>query len=61
MYSTSSKEKLEAAATFVAVLVLAAAPPVALALIERKERHPFRPGRATKSVGQTANPMVIGA
>ena len=49
MYYASSKNKLEAAGTVAASLLLAAGPPAALAAIQRHEARLARQSRQTSS------------
>ena len=51
VYSASSKTKLEAVATVAATLLLAAAPPVALAVVQR---HLALPPRQSRRAAQAA-------
>jgi hypothetical protein len=55
MYSASSKDKLEAAATVAASLLLAAGPPAALAAIQRHEARLARQSRQTAAQAECAN------
>ena len=55
MYSTSSKNKLEAAATVAASLLLAAGPPAALAAIQHHEARLARQLRQTAAHAASAN------
>jgi hypothetical protein len=55
MYSASSKNKLEAAATVAASLLLAAGPPAALAAIQLHEAHLARQSRQTAARAEGAN------
>jgi len=63
MYSATSKEKLEAAATIAAVVFLAVAPPTALAAIERHEARRSRPQRpaADRAAGRTSTADISSA
>jgi len=55
MYSASSKNKLEAAATVAAFLLIAAGPPAALAAIERHETRLARKSSQTAARGASAD------
>jgi len=55
MYSESAKNKLEAAATIAASLLLAAGPPAALAAIQRHEARLARQSRQTAVRAADAN------
>jgi len=55
MYSESAKNKLEAAATVAASLLLAAGPPAALAAIARHEARLARQSRQTTAQAAGAN------
>ena len=55
MYSESAKNKLEAAATVAASLLLAAGPPAAVAAIQRHEARLARQSRQTAAQGAGAD------
>ena len=63
MYPSSSKNKLEAAATVAASLLLAAGPPAAVAAIQRHEARLARQARQTAAQAEGAhedsNPLPI--
>jgi hypothetical protein len=59
MYSASSKNKLEAAATIAASLLLAAGPPAALAEIQRHEARLVRQSRQTAAQAEGTSEIQV--